>query len=326
MLNDEDKKIECEKYIKPDFPYSIGISLGEWQCNRACRMCPMYTQKIETPRYMTDEVFQRACESIGDREVSLEISAYGEPFQHPKADKFLMDGRKFCKNARIVWVTNGSLLYEERCEKIVDSGIDVLQFSLDAGSAETYKWLTGSSAYEKVCRNLETLAEIKQKRGADHLYIQTHIIGVKEMFHEFKGFIERWKDIVDGVYVREFGNWAGLVNENNVTPIHVNSKGDLMDEDHSLPERYPCAWLWYATKIEPNGDVSKCFVHITGEKKPVGNIMEKSLAEIWQDDNLSLYRDLHCSDRYDELEYCEKCIVWSLFPHLWKRVDGKWQY
>jgi radical SAM protein with 4Fe4S-binding SPASM domain len=209
-----------------------------------------------------------------------------------------------------VVATNGALLNRERCEKIVDSGIDHLSFSLDAGSPETYRWLCQSTDYEQTCRNLETLVEIRNKRGAEHLLITTHILGLKELSHEFDSFIKQWSKIVDTAYVRQYGNWAGLVNDNGVTPA---------DEQKVPNQRYPCAWLWYATKIEPDGDVSKCFIHVTGDKNPLGNIMEQDFESIWKGQKLNHLRGLHCSNQYDRIEFCGNCNVWSLFPNFWKR-------
>jgi radical SAM protein with 4Fe4S-binding SPASM domain len=270
----------------------------------------MYNLPPADSRYMTEKVMERACKEVADRSCNLEISAYGETFQHPTADDFLFLARKLCPNAEIVVATNGSLLNRERCEKIVDSGIDHISFSLDAGSPESYEWLCQSKDYEKVCHNLETLVEVRNARAAKHLRITTHILGIKELSHEFDDFMKRWSDIVDAASVRNYGNWAGLVNKNGITPA----------EEQKVPdERYPCVWLWYATKIEPNGDVSKCFIHVTGDKNPLGNIMEQSFDSIWQGEKLQRLRDLHCSNKYAEVEFCENCNVWSLFPKFWRK-------
>jgi radical SAM protein with 4Fe4S-binding SPASM domain len=309
-LTRKEKSQERKRHMQLDFPYAYGISLGEYKCNRICRMCPMYNMPPIRSRYITPEVMERACRELGDHSCNLEISAYGETFQHPLADDFLFLARKLCPNAEIVVATNGSLLNRERREKIVDSGIDHLSFSLDAGSPESYEWLCHSKDYKKMCRNLESLVEIRNKRGAKHLRITTHILGIKELSHEFEGFIKRWSKIVDAAVVRNYGNWAGLVDDNGITPA----------EEQKIPEeRYPCAWLWYATKIEPNGDVSKCFVHVTGDKNPLGNIMEQSFESIWRGEKLRRLRELHCSNQYGPVEFCGSCIIWSLFPKFWKR-------
>lgn len=296
--------------MRLDFPHAFGISLGEWKCNRVCKMCPMYKNPPKQSRYITDEVYIRACQEVADRDTSIEISAYGETFQHPHADKYMFIARRTCPSAGIVVATNGVLLNRERCEKIVDSGIDHLSFSLDAGSAGSYKWLTGAGDYDRVCRNLETLVEIRNKRNAKHLKITTHIIGLKELAHEFDSFTKRWSNIVDLANVRPYGNWAGLVGDNGISPADVQN----------IPsDRYPCAWLWYATKIEPNGDVSKCFIHVTGEKNPLGNIMQESFESIWQGDRLASLRELHCDNNINNIEFCKDCMVWSLFPNFWDK-------
>ena len=217
--------------------------------------------------------------------------------------------------AEIVFVTNGSVLDAARCEKIVDSGIDVLQFSLDAGSPETYKWLTGSNAYEATVRNLEKLIEVREKRGGKHLRIQTHIIGIKELEHEFQPFLDRWKGVVDGVQVRAYGNWAGRVDP-NVTPL---------EEEVLPPLRYPCAWLWYCTKIEPNGDVVKCHQHTIGDDpthERLGNLLEEDFVAIWQGEALRAAREKHLTDRAEDLIYCKDCQVWSLFWDVWSRREA----
>ena len=308
--------------MRLDFPYSYSISLGEYKCNRLCRMCPMYTIPPQTQRYISDEVLDRACRELGDRPCSLEISAYGETFLHPKSDEYLRVARQLCPNAYIVVATNGTMLDRQRCERIVDSGIDYLSFSLDAGSAASYKWLTGCDDYEAVCGNLETLVEVRNQRGADHLTIGTHIIGIKELSHEFDAFVERWTGVADNPVVRNYGNWAGIIDHNEVTPA---------EEQVIPPQRYPCAWLWFATKIEPNGDVSKCFIHVTGDKAPLGNIMEQGFEEIWHGERIRQLRELHCGNRWDEIEFCPSCMVWSLFPQFWERkrrfgLLGRWRW
>lgn len=311
-LPPDEKAKARASYIQTDFPYSVSLSLGEFNCNQRCRMCPMFSGPPSEERTMRQDVFEAICDNVGSRDVSFEISAYGETFQHPQTDEFLGIARKKAPNATIIVATNGSKLNERRCEAIVDSGIDVLQFSLDAGSAESHQWLTGAKHYDALCRNLERLAETKAKRKADHLKIQTHIMGIKELAHEFDSFVDHWSSIVDFAYVRNYGNWAGLVDDNGITPA----------EKQVIPEeRYPCAWLWYASKIGPTGEVSKCFIHSVSGQEPVGNVLDAPLEEIWRGEPLERLRRLHCENDFESMQYCKDCIVWSLFPKFWEKSE-----
>ncbi len=302
-------------YFRYDFPFSVGVSLGEIRCNRRCRMCPQYSSPPTVDRYMSEDVFERVCREIGDREISFEISAFGETFMHPKADDLLFKAREMCPKATIVVATNGTLLNKKRCEKIIESGINHLSFSLDVGSSESYKWLCNGNNYDQICENLETLVEVRNSCGANHLRITTHIIGINELSHEFQPFLDRWSKIVDFANVRTYGNWAGLVDNNGVSPVDTQLKPK---------ERYPCMWLWYATKIGPTGDVSKCLIHATSETEPLGNIMNQSLVSIWQGSMIRKLRDKHCRNDISDISFCQNCNVWSLFPNIWikKRKFG----
>lgn len=310
LTQEEKEKLRAE-YLRLDFPYAYGISLGEFSCIFRCRMCPMHNLPVRQERLITDKIFETACRMFGNRRGhSLEISAYGETFQHPRADDYLFLARKLCPNSEIVVATNGYFLDIERCEKIVDSGISHLSFSLDAGSAESHQWLTGSKAYDRLCYNLENLMRIKTQRKAKHLKVTTHIIGAKELEHEFDNFLSRWSDIVDFAYVRNLGDWGGLTKHNGISPL----KKQVVPE-----ERYPCPWLWHATKIEPNGDVSKCFVHVTGDEHPIGNIMEQDFTIIWSGERINTLRRLHCTSDIENLDFCPNCSIWTLYTNFWNK-------
>ena len=120
-LSKEKKEQYRKQYMQLDFPFSYSISLGEWICNRKCRMCPQYNLPPEEKRFITDEIFYKACDIVGDRAVNLEVSAYGDTFQHPNVGRYLFEARRRASNAEIVFATNGDLLDEEMCQKIIVS-------------------------------------------------------------------------------------------------------------------------------------------------------------------------------------------------------------
>lgn len=301
-------------YMRTDFPYVYGISLGRTICNLRCRMCPMYNAPPKSNMLITDDIMERALAPIGDRDVSLEISAFGEPLQHPRALDYLDMARAKAPKAGIVFVSNGLLLNEERSRRIVDSGVDTVQISIDAGSPESYQWLTGSSRYDRLCQNVERLVEIRDRQNANHLTIQAHIMGIKELAHEFDAFVSRWSSVVDHANIRSYGNWGGKIDDNHLTPV----------TEQAVPEeRYPCSWLWYATKIEPNGDVVKCHIHTVGhDEDRLGNLLEQDFHEIWHGETLRRARELHLQNQSDQLMHCGSCNIWSLFPNVWDKNGG----
>ena len=97
-LTPEEKVAMRKQHMRLDFPYGYGISLGEYKCNRRCRMCPMYNAPPKRERYISDEMMERACKEVGQRKCSVEISAFGETFLHAHADDYLFLVRKLAPN------------------------------------------------------------------------------------------------------------------------------------------------------------------------------------------------------------------------------------
>lgn len=315
-----EKKAQLEElrkeYLRYEFPKSIGISLSEFECIYRCRMCPQYSDKfrniVNSRRIMDFETFKVIVDQIPDEErISVEISSMNETLMCKDLEKYISYFKEKRPKPQVVIATNGRLLNEERAKSLINSCLDVLSFSLDAGSKESYKWLCGSDDYELVCENLRRVVEIRNSLKLDKPKIQTHIIGIKELSHEFQPFVEKWSKIVDFAYVRNYGNWGGLVSDNGCTPL-----------DEVPEKRYPCAWLWCASKILSNGNVVKCFIHPYSNGSILGNIKEKSLKEIWKGEKVAALRKLHEKGEYSKVELCQTCNVWSLFPDIWSG-DGE---
>ncbi|MGQ9628964.1 MAG: radical SAM/SPASM domain-containing protein [bacterium] len=304
-----------EQFLRfADFPQNVGISLGDFNCIYKCRMCPQYNIEMRKKNFMDFDTFKLIVDQLPERDVSVEISAMGEPLMIKDIDKFIKYVKAKRPSLGVVLATNGRLLGPELAEKLIDSGLDHLQFSLDAGSRESYRWLCGSDNYDKVVSNLMNLVEMRNKKGARHLKIAAHIIGIKELESEFDLFLNTWKGIVDQVSVRSYGNWGGLVNNNGCTPLAPPPE-----------ERYPCLWPWYSMKIASNGDVEYCFIQTFSDEPPVGNIREAKLEDIWKGERLNEIRRLFLEGKLDRFPLCKNCSCWSLFPNVWY-FDGKRWY
>jgi radical SAM protein with 4Fe4S-binding SPASM domain len=291
----EEKARMSGQFTRMGFPLSVAVSLGEYPCSNRCRMCPQHTTPITEKARMSEETFTRILDQLdGSPPFNLELSSYGETLDHEQA-------------------TNGIPLDEEKARALLDTGVDVIQVSINAGSRDSYRWLCGTDNYPRVAENLKNLCRICREGGYTTV-VNTHIIEIREQRHEFEEFIQDWKDVVFSAEIRAYGNWSGLVDENGCTGLR-----------RSPPERYPCLGLWASLKIVPNGDLYKCFVHSVPTRRNdgrVGSIYDHSIAEAWQGERLNLLRRLHQESRFDELESCRACACWMLLPNLWGKVGS----
>ena len=76
-LTIEEKKKQYHEHMGLDFPKNYAISFGDYNCNRRCRMCPMYNEVPKDNRYMKMEALTRALEEFGSRKAVMEFSAFG---------------------------------------------------------------------------------------------------------------------------------------------------------------------------------------------------------------------------------------------------------
>jgi len=178
---------------------------------------------------------------------------------------------------------------------------------MDAPTAESAQALMDlkPEQHQRLVDNLEMLIATRNEMKAPTV-ISTHMIEMVQTRHEIEGFKARWEGKADIVNIRKLGNWGGLLDDSVATPLW------------EAPEkRYPCMWMWYATKIYNNGDFQKCFCHFLHEKTALGNLRDTSIRENWHGPNLREVRRLHLEGRYEEIPSCRKCNAWALFPDVW---------
>lgn len=204
-------------------------------CNLACTICPVNTGVMKRKKgFMDYSLFTR----IIDTNPSLKrirFSLWGEPLLHPKLFDFISYAREKT-NAHLLFYTNAALLNKKNRQKIVNSGIDAICFSID-GNKETYEKIRGFS-YDKVKENIIALKQdLLESQAKTKLHIQA--VGTPEVIAHMDSFLEEWKKTgIDSVEVVSY------------TPYKDRKK---------RTNREPCRFLWRGyLAITWNGDVTVC--------------------------------------------------------------------
>ena len=112
-------------------------------------MCPYTDSNSELRRYykehdgdlISSDLWNKMAEECGTHGAWMRFTVGGEPMLHPG----IVDMVEYAKaqGARVWMNTNGSMFgptdyMRGRLERIIRSGIDLIEFSMDAGEAETY--------------------------------------------------------------------------------------------------------------------------------------------------------------------------------------------
>ena len=133
-------------------------------CNAACIMCPISTSPTINQN-MPDKIFDKILSEIKHNDNYYPaIGLFG--LNEPLMDKKLFKRIKTLKDAGITYIqiqTNGSLLTEEKCYKLIESGISEIGFSIESVNKEVFEKIRINLTLEGVLNGMNTFIKIRNK-------------------------------------------------------------------------------------------------------------------------------------------------------------------
>ena len=282
-----------------DFPTYIMFDMTN-KCNAKCIHCPHSVgfNGSQTSEFISTQSYKNIIDQcVGQKLDFVRITADGEPLLHPEIWKLLEYARK--KGVGPIGVTtNGSALNAVNAQKLLDSDIFLIDFSLDAFSQKTFEVVRAGLSYQRTLKNVLTLIEMRNKANSD-LKIMVSFVKQSENLRELEAFINYWESRADKVLIREMHTNVG-VNDN------------ASDSD-KVPSRYPCPHLFRRTIADYGGDFKFCPIDWEGKSK-LGPLNNKSIFQNWHDPIYHKYRLQHLNNAFSDDSICADCDDWRSTP------------
>jgi MoaA/NifB/PqqE/SkfB family radical SAM enzyme len=324
-----------------EFPMMVVISII-FPCNFGCPNCPYTDGNSDLRKFYHAEggdplpqaLWNKMADECGPYQSWMRCTGGGEPMLHPRMVEMIEYAKE--KGARIWLNTNGSMFgplpkQRRKLERIIAAGIDLIEFSMDAGDAETYaqvrpphrggpprdpeKWWR--NAVDNVRASLALRKELKAPTR-----VVVSIIRQEQIEGKLDAAIDFWiKEVgVDEVITRKFLTW-----DDNT---HIDS-GHALDPHlyRSMPtaRTEPCVWPFERLNVDTLGRIALCGQDIsfrTAEFFPNAN--DVSIKDIWQGERFNWYRQLHLEGRGAEAFPCRGCSAWFAgirdWDHGWLKV------
>lgn len=131
-------------------------------CNAACVYCPRTVYKSSwQDRHLPLEMFKKL-EPAFTRTRHVHLQGWGEPLLHP--DFFEMVAVAKASGCRLGTTTNGMLLDREKTNRLIESGVDVIAFSL-AGTGENNDLIRKGTNLKKIQEAVRRLQRQKKEKG-----------------------------------------------------------------------------------------------------------------------------------------------------------------
>jgi MoaA/NifB/PqqE/SkfB family radical SAM enzyme len=291
------------------FPLMVVLVLS-YRCNAACNHCP-YTHtdirdKYADALFMAPDLFRKIATEVGAHGAFLRVSGGGEPMLHPDAVDLLL----FAKRAgcRVGLITNGSAFTDESSRAILDAGVDMIEFSVDAADAPTYARVRAGLNWDRLVRNVSRMIALRDSLRSSSKVIASGIIQQGVEIDRVETF---WRRIgVDGFIQRKFLTWGWLDRS-----MSADQRG-FID-----PQTTPCPYPFERLGIDAKGNVMLC-IHDLRVEYAGGNVRDMSIKGIWLGEAMRDFREKHLALRGRDVPLCADCPDWQYrtWTHPYYRV------
>jgi MoaA/NifB/PqqE/SkfB family radical SAM enzyme len=161
--------------------------------------------------------------STYNKPVQVHIGSDGDPFASHVYRHF-MEQTPERDNIKYSILTNG-LMFKEFHTKVpyVINNLQELGISIDGASKETYEKLRLGGNWDKIRKNLDCIAELKEKHNFRFIL---HFVVQKDNYHEMENIIDLGEQYgADRVWLNKIENWNTFKNfeeQNIFTPLHTD--------------------------------------------------------------------------------------------------------
>lgn len=304
--NTDRPRVKLEDFIPLEAPFVIMVDPSS-ACNLRCKFCPTGDLQLikSTGRYqgyMTLPMFKKIICDL-DEFVSpiktLRLYKEGEPLVNPKFPEFVEIAKKSNKIGRIDTTTNGILLKPDLSKRIIESGIDQINISINGVSKDQYKFLTKSKIdFEKLVDNIAYLHSIS---GDCEIYIKAIEENLSD--EEKDIFFNIFGEISDRIYLEHLQpNWPNFSFNYSDVNYTVGHYGQPLDEKNV------CPYIFYILVINADGSVSAC-VQDWPHYLKIGDLNKESVRSVWNGLRLKDIQIKHLQGKRCDIQMCSVCPV-----------------
>lgn len=305
------------------------------RCNFHCTMCVVSDwPKGKRGDDMPLQEFQRLIdEQYGLVEIKLQ--GIGEPTMQGD-DFFQMI--KYAR-ARNIWVrttTNASLLHiKDNYRKLVDSGVNEIQISIDGADKATFESIRRGSRFEKVIENCKLINAYCREKGVVRTKMWT--VAQKGNAHQLEDLVRLAHEagFTNQVFSLELTNWgidawdarnASVSVEHSLAPERLHGLEELgrslgikvwfwnITEKFgtSSPDKL-CPWPFERAFVSSDSRTVPCCIIGNPDAYELGR--GKRFLEVWNGDEYTAFRQAHLDGNIPKI--CEFCYYKDKhFPSL----------
>lgn len=291
--------------LKAEFPSQIIVDATE-VCNLECIHCPHPTFKRSehyATRYLDVALHKRMVDEVrhyGQGQTHyIRYTSNGEPLVHPDIYNML-DYAVKNSGVFVTLTTNGTIMNEKRIEKLLASGLHMVDVSIDAYLPETYSKIRRGGNLATTRDNVLKLIKIKRRLGVATRIIVS-FVEQPQNSDEVVDFERYWKQQgADFVVIRRLHSAAGGVS---LIAMEMKLK-------QQSARRTPCLYPWERILLNPKGELAFC-PQDWSHGSVLADYRATTIREVWQGRLYQQLRVAHLTNQYEAFPFCAQCPDWA---------------
>jgi hypothetical protein len=197
---------------------------------------------------------------------------------------------------------------------MIDAGLDLIEFSVDAGDPKNYDILRAGLDWEVTNANVRHALEYRKQVGKPTRVVCSIID--QDGLPDLKAAVAYWRDHVgvDHVIERKYLQWqvgGKPINEAG----HGGNETPYLDVHGKYGKPVPCPWPFERLNIDAEGAVSQCGEDIGFESaKVLGHVHRpdlpdgaKTIKDVWHGEWFTALRKDHLEGRGLSRPWCSTC-------------------
>ena len=270
------------------FPKYIQIETS-LMCNGRCNFCPHKDMK-RSPINMEDWVWKKIIDESRDKGVIYRPFMINEPFMDKRMPK-IINYIKSDKTAKVEFNSNGNFTKATNIEALLKAGIDIVRFSIDGFTKETYCKSGRNGDFETIVKNVETFIEINKKLNSN-CFIEVRIIDMDFNRHEHKEFVKFWSKKADKVVITTPYDWPWSGQEE--------------------PFKAPCPKIKEEMFFLSSGEATLCCWD-AHSRTIIGDVKKQTISEIWHSKKLKIFKKFLEKGEREKILICSKCDAFKSY-------------
>lgn len=293
--------------LSSEFPSQVIIDTTEL-CNLACIHCP-HPQFKKSEHYsgasLTPELNAKAIDEVRlngqGRTQYIRYTGEGETLINRHFFEMLEYATHNAGAVPVTVTTNGVLLNEPRTARLIASGVEIVDISIDAHTPETYAKIRVNGNLEVTRANVLRLLAASKSPGSRTKVVVSYIEQPQNV-HETADFERFWKENgADFVVIRKLHSAAGA----------VSAVAEKMRHENETTKRRPCVYPWERVVLNPRGHLAFCPADWT-HGSTVIDYRTTTIRETWQSEFYQKLRDAHLTNDFSKHSFCGQCPDWKV--------------